>query len=253
MIAWQLFPLNKIAIFGKSFWVVGWEVTEYSDRAFCFRFHIRVYLSLPETDPGVMVSIENFISQIYIQDLASLLYKPSVPSGPITTPHLSSKYMTEWFKFKSFLVRSMLTPTSQTSKIPKKQAALIAYLKSRPLRPLVPAVFPRLISKLCLEVSVKVSSSDVMGNPSEAAPVDKITIAKSAGQAGTYVEPMEQTFLKEEVSHMIDAAVSSITYAFATQIATLKAELLESVGTSQPSGGRGLFLALLILNPPLMP
>lgn len=100
-------------------------------------------------------------------------------------------------------------------------------------------VFPGLITKLCLEAGVTVCPFDVMANDCEAAPVDKLTIAKSASQSNVYVEPMEQTFLKQDMSLMIDEAVSSLKAAFAEQIASLKAELLESVGNRSNSARDG--------------
>jgi hypothetical protein len=97
---------------------------------------IRQVLSLPQTEKSIMLKVKEYISEVSLDDLAATLYS-TAPTEPVSECYLSSQYMSEWYKTMGFLARTMLTPTTQTSKIPHQQAALIKYFctKGHPILP----------------------------------------------------------------------------------------------------------------------
>ncbi|KAL6202174.1 hypothetical protein ACLB2K_025884 [Fragaria x ananassa] len=172
--------------------------------------------------------------------------------------------MSEFCKLMGFVVHSLLTATSNTSKITHQQAALIKYLISSPSKPRFPAecfiykvirgagislrencslVFLAVITKLYLDAGVHVINTNVMANENEAAPVDKLSLAKSMSQSDVYVESLEQTMLKQEIKRQISTVVASLQASFSAQFEALRNELKESGGTNatpaNPSGGDG--------------
>lgn len=216
---------------------------------------IRQVLSLPQTEKSIMPQVKKFISEVSLDDLAASLYS-TAPSEPVSECFLSSQYMTEWYKTMGFLARTMLTPTTQTSKIPHQQAALISYFCTKG-HSLLPAeyymyqairkaaipqrhaiksslVFPALITLLCVDAGVQVWDKDVILAPIP--PVDRLTIAKSSAQSTFYVESLEHTLLKKEIKKTLDLAIATaITEVKATisdQFADLKTTLKGMLGQS---------------------
>ncbi|KAL6128159.1 hypothetical protein ACLB2K_071515 [Fragaria x ananassa] len=161
------------------------------------------------------------------------MYYPP-PTEPFSDPFLSSSLMPEWYKFMTFVARSLLSPTTQTSKITHLQAVLIAYFcdKSKPLLPAeyyifqairraaIPQrlsvsssiVFPAVITLLCIKSNVPFHGDDALALPVN--PVDRVTIAKSAAQSGLYVESLEQTLLKKEIKLIVDKAMQEAVIGF---------------------------------------
>lgn len=185
------------------------------------------------TEKNTMAKVFEFIKNISIDVLASFMYSTS-PNEPIPDSFLTSGQMSEWYKFMAFLARSLLTPTTQTSKIPHQQAALVAYFCDR-TRPLLPAeyyifqaikrasapqrlssisslVFPATITLLCLMSGVEVHNDDAIALP--VSPVNRVTIAKSATQTRLYVESLEQTLLKKEMKLIVNKAMADAIQGF---------------------------------------
>ena len=225
---------------------------------------IRSSLSLPATEPNSIKLVLDYIKSVSLTELGGALYHSTFPPPELTASHLSSQFMSELCKLLGFVVRSLLTPTSNTGKITHQQAALIKYLISSPSKPRFPAeyfiykairsagtslrehsslVFPAVITKLCLDAGVHVHDADVMATENEAAPVDKFSLAKSMSQSDVYVESLEQTLLKQEIKRQISNAVATLQASFTAQFEALRNELKESVGThappANPSGGDG--------------
>ena len=224
---------------------------------------IRQVLSLPQTEKSIMPKVKAYISAISLDDLAATLYT-TAPTEPVTECYLSSQYMTEWYKTMGFLARTMLTPTTQTSKIPHQQAALIKYFCTK-AHPLLPAeyymyqairkaaipqrtaiksslVFPALITLLCVDAGVQVWEKDVILAPIP--PVDRLTISKSSAQSPFYVEPLEHTLLKKEIKKTLDqaiaAAVSEVKLTLTDQLTDLKTTLIGMLSQSaRPAAAMG--------------
>ena len=194
---------------------------------------IRKALKLPSTENGVVSWVKKFIEGCSIQFLGDKLYTDGYDE-PVTTSHLFSQYMSEFSKCMSFVVRSLLTPSTQTSKITQKQAALMLYIM-QPNNPVLPAeyyiyqnihraavlqrkslkaslLFPAVITKLCIDAGVDIQDDDII--VPHVQPVDFVTIHKSAGQAGIYVESLEHTALKKEMQGMVDKAVAAMDSRF---------------------------------------
>ena len=207
-------------------WVRGVEVDIRPAR-------IREVLSLPITEKHTMTKVFQYRDSTTIDHLASLMYYPP-PTEPLSDPFLSSSLMPEWYKFMTFVARSLLTPTTQTSKITHLQAVLIAYFCDK-TKPLLPAeyyifqairraaipqrlsvsssiVFPAVITLLCIKSNVPFHGDDALALPVN--PVDRVTIAKSAAQSGLYVESLEQTLLKKEIKLIVDKAMQEAVIGF---------------------------------------
>lgn len=226
--------------------------------------NIRQVLSLPQTDKGVMSRVKTFISEASLDTLATNFYS-TAPTEPFTECYLSSQYMTEWYKTMGFLARTMLTPTTQTSKIPHHQAALIDYFctKGHPILPAeyymfqairkaaVPQrhaiksslVFPSLITLLCVAAGVQVWDKDMILPPIP--PVDRLTIAKSSAQSHFYVETLEHTLLKRDIKKSLDqafaAALTDVKASISDQLADLKTTLtgmLDKLARPTPARAR---------------
>ncbi|KAL6141551.1 hypothetical protein ACLB2K_059839 [Fragaria x ananassa] len=82
-----------------------------------------------------------------------------------------------------------------------------------------------------------------MARENEAAPIDKLSLAKSMSLSDVYVESLEQTLLKQVIKSQISQAVTTLQASFTAQLEALRAELMAFVGAhvpaANPSGGDG--------------
>lgn len=218
---------------------------------------IRQVLSLPSTEKGIMSRVKQSISEVTLAVLAENFYSIS-PTEPISEGYLSSQYMSEWYKAMGFLARSLLTPSTQTSKIPFQQGALINYFCTKGNPPLpaeyymyqairkaaVPhrraikssLVFPALITLLCVTAGVQVWNRDVVLGP--IARIDQVTIAKSSAQSNFYVEPLEHTLLKREIKKSLDRGVATIIAEVSSSVGGRIDDLTKSLTTLLGRGRR---------------
>ena len=201
---------------------------------------IRRTLELPQTSPNALRCFERFEKAMSLDDIAQSLYSV-FPMEPVENGYLCSEFLCEEVKAIGFLVRSLLTPTTQTSSIYKEQATLMAYCVSS--EPAVPAehfmfkairkaaveqrqfrraslLFPSLITRLCLDAGVIDDPSDVIIK--EGSSVTLTTLRKSACQSSVYVEPLEATHMKRYIRQLVGSATDHLVRQMAEIHASVK-------------------------------
>ena len=184
---------------------------------------IKNALGLPTPPKGAIKKFNDFKAGFTLDFMASKLCSKA-PKEKVEGSHLTSASLSEWNKIMGFLVRSLVYPTSQTSKFPLKKCALMYALS-------VPSVFIPVehfvyfnVHEAAVAHQEFVNSSlvfpsiltlilrknDVSCYPSDewSAPVLTITLAgirKSVGQTSDYVEPLFATLLRMHMDERIDA------------------------------------------------
>ena len=159
---------------------------------------IRRVLGLESPSRTALKRIREYINTASLPDLANMLY--SDPSRcPPPVGFLQSQFMSEMVKVLCFVVRSLLTPSTQTSKVTKRQAAFIAFMLTED-NPRFPVeyfifqnihkaavdhgnstksslVYPGLITLLCKDAGVTMKNADAIVPPIP--PLDLVSIHKS--------------------------------------------------------------------------